>query len=75
MQANRYSLVVPKTATRLGMEMIVGALRERHNALADVENFCTGSAVKLKRYAPLLRHVAKMKADIRKELNEVEARW
>ena len=43
----------------------VAMMRMRHNTLADIEEFCTGSAAKCKTYAPLLRHIAKWKAAIR----------
>ena len=46
--------------------------RERHNALADVESFCTGTVKKLKRYAPLLRHLARVKASIRIEMDATQ---
>ena len=48
-------------------------LRNRHNTLADIEEFCTGTAAKLKRYAPLLRRVAAWKAAIRSNMDRIEA--
>lgn len=47
-------------------------MRARHNALAEVETFCTGTVAKLERYAPLLAHVAKRKAKIRQEMSRLE---
>ena len=59
-------------APRLAKEVRLAIMREHHNALASVEMFCTGTAAKLKRYAPLLRHVASVKANIRAEMDAIE---
>lgn len=49
-------------ASRIGKQVQIAVKRAEHNALAGVEDMCTGTAAKLKRYAPLLRRVAKWKA-------------
>ena len=47
-------------------------LRVRHNELATVEMFCTGTAAKLERYAPLLAFLAKRKLALRKAIQRHE---
>ena len=46
-------------------EVRLSLLRARHNELADVEVFCTGTSAKLERYEALLIHVAKRKDRLR----------
>lgn len=55
-----------------GIQARLAVLRARHNAFADVETLCTGTAAKLKRYAPLLREIAKAKADLRQQMRNVD---
>lgn len=57
----------------IAKELRLAVRRERHNALAEVETFCTGTASKLKRYAPLLRHIAMVKENIRVEMRAIES--
>lgn len=59
-------------AAPLAKQVRLAIMRERHNALADVELFCTGKVSKLKRYAPLLRHIAEVKEQIRREMQTIE---
>lgn len=59
-------------AAPLAKQVRLAIMRERHNTLADVEKFCTGTVSKLKRYAPLLRHIAGIKEHIRLEMQVVD---
>jgi penicillin V acylase-like amidase (Ntn superfamily) len=61
-------------ATRIGLEVQLAILREQHNTLASVEEMCSGTVVKVKRYAPLLRRVSKWKAGLRTEMWALERR-
>ena len=45
----------------------------RHNTLAEIEDFCTGTKYKLVKYAPLLAHLAKWKAAIRVSMKRLDA--
>ena len=47
--------------------------RARHNALADVEEFCTGTVARVKKYAPLLQHIAVLKDALRQEMKAIDA--
>lgn len=62
-----------KDADLLSKQLRLTVRRSRHNALAEVEEFCTGTESKLKRYAPLLRHIASVKASIRIEMEAIDS--
>ena len=61
-------------AKNIGLRVQLAMLREQHNTLAGVEDMCTGTAAKLKRYAPLLRRIAKWKAGLRIECTALHDR-
>ena len=61
-------------ASAIAKEVRIAVLREEHNAFAEVESFCTGTVVKLERYAPLLQYLAKRKERIRRKIAALDVR-
>lgn len=57
----------------IAVKVKLAMLRNRHNTLADIEKFCTGTAKKLKQYAPLLRHIADWKGAIQINMKRLES--